>query len=117
MHELSTISTVRSAPLISKGLIFFGNDDGAFYALESTGSRVVERWRFNASGQIRSFRPSGDGPLVYFGCEDGHVYGCRHEDGEQMYHYVSKGPVRAAPLWHNSKLYFGSDTFYAVDDS
>ncbi|OGO43938.1 MAG: hypothetical protein A2137_02665 [Chloroflexi bacterium RBG_16_58_8] len=69
--SFATKDTVTSSPAVTDKAIFFGSQDGWFYALDrATGAKL---WEIPTGGQITSSPALADG-VVYFGSHDGKLY-------------------------------------------
>jgi hypothetical protein len=55
----------------SDGTIYFGTQDGFFYAVDPDGS---QKWRFPADGEIRHSAAVGLDDTIYFGTQTGRFY-------------------------------------------
>ncbi len=71
---------VRFAPVVGRGCVYFGSDDGYVYCLDASGGRL--RWRVRGGPTDR--RVLGNDRLI------------------------STWPVRGAPVLLNGRLYFGA---------
>jgi outer membrane protein assembly factor BamB len=67
----ATGSNVYASPAVGAGVVYFGCQDGTFYALDARSGE--ERWRFQAGSRIFSSPALVDG-VLYFGCDDGALY-------------------------------------------
>src|SRR5262249_34437168 len=62
---------LQSSPAVSKGIVYFGSENGSFYALNSaTGAKL---WSYATGGGVRS-SPAVVDDVAYFGSGDGNVY-------------------------------------------
>lgn len=96
------------------GTIYFGSDDGKFYALNPNGT---SKWVFNFGSLLRSSPALLSDGSVVFGCEDGNLYSISPQ-GAQQWVFRANGPINSAPMVaSNDLIVFGSDsgTLYRVD--
>jgi outer membrane protein assembly factor BamB len=90
---------------VHKGLVYFGSEDGNFYALDAkTGE---ERWRFATNMPILSW-PVVDGDAVYFGSNNRTFYAFSL-DGRMIWSFKTRGDAGLFnAVVHNNTVYFGS---------
>ncbi len=88
---------ILSTPAVAEGMVYFGNQKGIFYALDSkTGE---ERWTFKTGAPMRS-SPAVVNGTVYFGCHDKNIYALDAWTGEKKWAYQTGGLVRSSPaVW------------------
>ncbi len=74
------------------------------------------KWKFATGGKMVGSAVWSDG-AVYFGSDDGNVYGADAATGRQLWQYATAGPVASTPAVSAGMVYFGSydGKFYAVD--
>ena len=75
-------SRSESSPLVHRGRIHFGSEDGTVYALKASNGRVV--WTYKAAGPVKGSPTLADGKL-YFGDYGGHVQAVRASDGRRVW--------------------------------
>ena len=120
------------APLeLEEGVLYFGNDDGTFFALD-TATREP-RWQFGTAGRIRSAAEIAGG-MVLFASDDGFLYALERESGEERWRFdlgsaelertlPAAGPpyeydyLHSSPTLQDGVIYIGSadGNLYAVD--
>jgi eukaryotic-like serine/threonine-protein kinase len=88
--KFKTGGYVTSSPALANGLLYFGSEDGNFYALDSENG--VEIWRFHTDKPIHS-SPAVSNGLVYFQGNDGFTYALDDKSGEQKWK-ADTGPDR-----------------------
>jgi outer membrane protein assembly factor BamB len=59
---------VWSPPAVADGVVYFGSQDGYFYAVDAQAGQ--EKWKFEVGGLIKCSPAVADG-VVYFGGFDG----------------------------------------------
>jgi outer membrane protein assembly factor BamB len=89
-----TLSNVYASPAVAAGVVYFGCQDGTFYALDARSG--AERFRFRAGGRVFA-SPAVASGAVYFGSDDGSLYAL----GERK----AAGPVRRAVFWNEKATY------------
>ncbi len=72
----------ESSPLLHKGMLYFGIEDGSVFALRAKTGRLV--WRFQAAGAVKGGLALAKGTL-YFGTYGGRVYALGLRDGHQVW--------------------------------
>jgi outer membrane protein assembly factor BamB len=86
--------------------IFFGDDSGKLHKVSTEGVSAAG-WPFQAGGAIKSSPVWVPGSAVglatnyvYFGCDDGYIYGINAEDGSRRpgWPVAAGGPVRTDPI-------------------
>ena len=118
----------------SPGVLYVGSNDGYLYAISSTGKL---RWRFSTAitsltglgpgsgiavlGPIKSSPSiSPDDNIIYFGCDNGHLYAITNL-GKLKWSYKVDGIIISSPAISSDGLsiYFGSNDhhFYALSSS
>jgi outer membrane protein assembly factor BamB len=89
--EYKAGAAVRSGPVFSGGLVFFGTDNGRVYALDNNGKPI---WTFAARGAVRVDPGASDG-RIYFGTEDRYFYCLAAATGKKKWVFRLPGsPVR-----------------------
>lgn len=77
----------KSTPTLSEGLLYFGSDNGTFYALEAKSGKVVWTYKiiFGAKGKMIFSSPTICGGMVFFGGYDGNFYALDKRTGELVW--------------------------------
>jgi outer membrane protein assembly factor BamB len=92
-------------PLVADGVVYIGAGDGGFHAVDAaTGQR---KWRFAASGKIRS-GAAVDGDRIVFGSADHFVYSLDRTSGDEHWRYDTKADVDATPVIHGGRILIGN---------
>ena len=77
----------KSQPVLADGLLYFGSDDRAFWALDQRDGSVV--WSYevgmNAKGKAIFSSPAVCGELVIFGGYDGNIYALDKKTGSSRW--------------------------------
>ncbi|HWX87575.1 MAG TPA: PQQ-binding-like beta-propeller repeat protein, partial [Solirubrobacteraceae bacterium] len=92
-------SRAESSPLLDKGKLFFGSQNGIVYALNAhTGNPL---WTYHAAGAVKA-SPSLSGGVLYFGDYSGELQAVGEEHGHLLWRSGSGGAL------------LGSGTFYST---
>lgn len=99
--ERATLANVfpRSTPAVTTKHVFFGSDDGYFYALDKVNGKVVWRFRIGycSRGKCILSSPSVYNGVVYFGAYDGKVYALKQNTGDVLWMYSAAEWVGSSP--------------------
>jgi outer membrane protein assembly factor BamB len=96
---------VDSSPAVAKGVVYFGSQDGAIYAVDATTGGGL--WRFILNGDPTS--PAVANGVVYFGSNDDNIYALNASTGAKLWSYNTGHQVDASPAIVNGVLYIGSN--------
>lgn len=101
-------------PVILDDTIYFGSDDGNFYALDIESGYM--RWVFNTQGPINSV-PAADENNIYFGSNDGWFYGLDRKTGKLLWSFDTGKTVQSSTSTYKDNIIFTSDAgaTYFVD--
>ncbi len=115
---------IWSSPVYNNGIIYFGDDDGVFYALHSkTGE---ETWNFKTTGIIRCKAVVEDN-CVFFVSDDGYLYALDQFSGKSKWSTDIGNNIRkslpalteydydyrqSSPVLIDNTLYIGSSDSY-----
>ena len=128
--RFQTEGAIRSSPVISGGVIYFGSNDGRLYAIEAENGEP--RWSYETGGAVRT-TPTVEGGLVVFGSDDGYVYCLSTDKGELQWRFLigrmeltagttapdflPRRTVTSSPLVVDGVVYIGSNdqTLHAID--
>lgn len=81
-------SRAESSPLLDRGRLLFGSEDGTVYNLNAHNGNV--RWRYKASGAVKGALALSDGKL-FFGDYKGKLHAIRRRDGRKVWVAGTKG--------------------------
>jgi outer membrane protein assembly factor BamB len=100
--------TIRALnpPVVMGDTVYFGSDDGNFYALDVESGYM--RWVFKSGAEINSI-PYIDGSQVYFGSKDGKVYALSREDGEEIWSFQTGSQVNSQVQRYKDHIIFVGD--------
>ena len=93
-------------PVVVDDTIYFGSDDGNFYALDVHSGYM--RWIFKAQAPVNSV-PFADRDHLYFGSNDGHVYAVGRETGDERWRFPTEYTVQSLILRYDDLVMFTSD--------
>jgi outer membrane protein assembly factor BamB len=102
--RFSANGAIRSTPLISDNVIYFGSSDNFFYAVDI--AMGTERWRFETGGAVTSSPAVANG-AVYFSSRDGKIYALDVKNGKTRWSF-EMGPE--APYAWEFDYYLSSPT-------
>lgn len=98
VHEQWQIHTgvaILEAPAVGKKCLFYGNDQGAFFALDRQTGRTV--WMYQTGGRIKS-APAVQNGRVVFGSADGNIYCLSEQSGKLLWKYSTGDVVMGCPV-------------------
>lgn len=106
-------STMRSQPVVYRGRVFAGGQDGSVYALDARIGCVY--WATTVQSQVRSgitIGEIGGNPELFFGDSAGFVYALDAGSGKQLWKVRADehpgSTVTATPVFHGGRLYVGA---------
>ena len=94
-------------PVVIGNTIYFGSEDGNFYALDAESGYM--RWVFKSGAEINSI-PYADETRVYFGSKDGKLYALSRDDGHELWSFSTNSQI-------NSQVERYKDTVIFVGDA
>lgn len=106
LQEGAPRATSFNPPIVYDGTIYFGADDGNFYALDVDSGYM--RWIFKTRAPINSV-PYADEETVYFGSNDGRVYAVSRGDGRELWSFQTDATVQSLILRYEDLIIFTSD--------
>lgn len=107
-------SGIHSSPTVVDGVVYFGSQDGALYAVDAeTGT---ELWEFRTNGFVDS-SPAVVNGIVYFGSNDSNFYALDAQTGTELWRFRTGKAIQSSPAVADGMVLFGSDdsVFYALD--
>jgi len=101
-------NTIRSLnpPVVIGDTIYFGSDDGNFYALDAESGFM--RWVFKSGAEINSI-PYADKDKVYFGSKDGKLYALLRETGEEVWTFRTRSQINSQVQRYKDYIIFVGD--------
>ncbi len=111
--KFSSAANVISTPVVTNGLVVFGNQQGTVTALSLKNGK--EKWTFKTAGAIYS-SPAASNNKIVFGCTDGYVY-CLNTKGKEVWKLKTGAAVLGCPIIENNIVYIGASdhNFRAID--
>jgi len=105
----STDEKIRSLnpPVVIGDTIYFGSDDGNFYALDVESGYM--RWVFKSGAEINSI-PYADKDKVYFGCKDGKLYALSRETGQEIWNFPTGSQINSQVERYGDYIIFCGDS-------
>jgi outer membrane protein assembly factor BamB len=93
-------------PVVMGDTIYFGSDDGNFYALDVESGYM--RWVFKSGAEINSI-PYADKDQVYFGSKDGKLYALSRETGEEVWNFQTQSQINSQVQRYGDYIIFVGD--------
>ena len=108
-------SKVHSSCLVYKDTLYFGADNGFFYAKDISTNLTEWKWKYEVNSPVYSSPAVLNGKIV-FGADNGNLY-CVSDKGKLVWEKQLGGEIRATPLIYDGRIYIGSTngTFYKLD--
>jgi outer membrane protein assembly factor BamB len=88
LWRFPTGDRVLSTPALSHGVVYFGSDDGFFYAVDTTNGEQI--WSYRTGDKVRSSPAVADG-VVFFGSYDGNFYAVHRSTGREKWRFRTTG--------------------------
>ena len=107
LQESNDRITSFNPPIVIGDTIYFGSDDGNFYALDTESGYM--RWVFRTGAEINSI-PYADDEKVYFGSKDGKLYALSREDGTELWHFQTYSQINSQVERYGDYIIFVGDT-------
>jgi len=109
----SSAANVISTPVVTNGLVVFGNQQGTVTALSLKDGK--QKWEFKTGGSIYS-SPAAAKNKIVFGSTDGYVY-CLDEKGKETWKLKTGAAVLGCPVIENKMVYIGGSdhNFRGID--
>ncbi|MEO7307779.1 MAG: PQQ-binding-like beta-propeller repeat protein [Ferruginibacter sp.] len=111
--RVSSDANVISTPVVTNGLVVFGNQQGTVSALSLKNGK--QKWTFKTGGSIYS-SPAATKNKILFGSTDGYVY-CLDDKGQEIWKLKTGAAVLGCPVIQNNLVYIGGSDhhFRAID--
>ena len=93
-------------PVVIGDTIYFGSDDGNFYALDVDSGYM--RWVFKSGAEINSI-PYADKDQVYFGSKDGKLYALSRETGQEVWNFQTQSQINSQVQRYGDYIIFVGD--------
>ena len=93
-------------PVVIGDTIYFGSDDGNFYALDVESGYM--RWVFKSGAEINSV-PYADKDQVYFGSKDGKLYALSRDTGQEIWNFPIRSQINSQVQRYGDYIIFVGD--------
>ncbi|MCL2443078.1 MAG: PQQ-binding-like beta-propeller repeat protein [Treponema sp.] len=93
-------------PVVMGDTIYFGSEDGNFYALDIKSGYM--RWVFKSGAEINSI-PYADKDQVYFGSKDGKLYALSRETGQEVWSFQTRSQINSQVQRYKDYIIFVGD--------
>jgi len=93
-------------PVVIGDTIYFGSEDGNFYALDAESGYM--RWVFKSGAEINSI-PCADSRQVYFGSKDGKLYALSRENGQEQWNFSTNTQINSQVERYGDYVIFVGD--------
>jgi len=93
-------------PVVIGDTIYFGSDDGNFYALDVQSGFM--RWVFKSGAEINSI-PFADKDQVYFGSKDGKLYALSLKTGQENWSFSTRSEINTQVQRYGDYIIFVGD--------
>jgi outer membrane protein assembly factor BamB len=93
-------------PVVLGDTIYFGSDDGNFYALDAKSGYM--RWVFKSGAEINSI-PYADKKQIYFGSKDGKLYALSRETGQEIWNFPVYSQINSQVQRYGDHIIFVGD--------
>lgn len=106
--------SVYSSPAFNGNKVFFGDDNGTFYAFD--GNSDNEIWRYQTGGRIIG-TPDANQKVVVFGSTDKTIYGIDVNSGNILWQQMADAAVLGSAVIDGGTAYIGASdgVFRALD--
>ena len=123
--RFKTNGTIYSTPAIVDNTVYFGSNDGYFYAVDLKTGKL--KWRFKTGNtvetspaffKVQEFKGSRvQSERIYFGSNDKNFYCLDAKTGKVIWKFKVEGWLMSSPIIVDGIVYFGSGegVLYAVD--
>ena len=101
-HMLSSRS--ESSPLLDRGRLYFGSENGTVYALSAHSGHVI--WTYHASDPVKASPTYSDGKL-YFGDYGGHMQAVDERTGHLIWRVGGHGILGGGNFYSTPAVAFG----------
>jgi outer membrane protein assembly factor BamB len=97
-------SRSESSPLLDRGRLFLGSENGTVYALSAHDGRVL--WAYHAGGAVKASPTLKDGKL-FFGDYGNHMQAIRESDGGLVWRVSEGGLLSSGSFYSTPAAVFG----------
>ncbi len=106
--------SIRTTPVIDdEGILYFGSNDGYFYAVNSYDGKQV--WKYPVNSEM-SGAAAVDNSNVYFGALNNNVYALERKTGTLVWQFKTGGKIQGGVTLYEDMLFVPSadNTIYAL---
>lgn len=101
--DLNLESKTNSSPIVNSNILYIGCEDG-LKAVNIDNHEIV--WEYDC-GCVES-TPFFYKDVIYFGSDDGHLYGVNKDGGNETLDKKLDGELKSSPIVVNDSIYIGS---------
>ena len=101
--DLDLEAKTNSSPIVNSNRIYIGCEDG-LKAININSHKVI--WEYDCDSVEST--PFFYNDVVYFGSDDGHLYGLDKEDGKKVFDKKLDGELKSSPIAVDDSIYIGS---------
>jgi len=115
LWTFKTSKSIRSTPVADDtGTVFFGSNDGYFYAVNAGDGKLV--WKYHVNAEITA-SAALDSSNVYVGSQNKNVYALNKKTGVLVWQAKTNGKIYGGLTVHDNTLYVPSsdNSLYALD--
>ncbi len=115
--EFLSNEKITTTPLILENFIFFGDEKGSVYCINSFNGKVI--WRKETKGGFFGSAIMPDGFQIYNGSLSGWIYNYEVEDGNIKWGVKIKSPIKTSFALDDDLLYVAAydSSVYAINNS
>jgi len=106
LQDSDEILRSLNPPVVIGDTIYFGSDDGNFYALDVESGYM--RWVFKSGAEINSI-PYADKDQVYFGSKDGKLYALSRDTGQEIWNFPINSEINSQVQRYGDYIVFVGD--------
>jgi len=101
--DLDLKAKTNSSPIINSNILFVGTDEG-LKAINISSHEII--WDYDCGNVVST--PFLYEDVVYFGSNDGHLYGLDKEEGDEILNEKLDGELKSSPIVVDDSIYIGS---------
>lgn len=105
---------ILSSPVVYKGVVFFGSNDGHLYAVALDSGWSV--WKVQTNKPVVSSPCIGE-EKIFVGSVNGNLYAYDAASGRERWKFDTGNQITSSPVYDEGTVYFGANNnkLYAVD--
>lgn len=101
--DLDLDAKTNSSPIVNSGMLYIGCEDG-LKAIDINDHEI--EWKYDCD--CVESTPFFHDDVIYFGSDDGHLYGLNKDKGEKVLDVKLDGELKSSPVVVNDTVYIGS---------